>query len=147
MVAKSKSKVWIYALLILVATVTLFIVFYPKPNREYFSALSACEGTNKANTLVFFHMDGCGHCQKFKPVWKEFSSQLDSQTWGKKVCLAEISADDQNSSDILAKYDVRAFPTILLFKNGTGGFEGNPTDFNGPRTVEGLNSFLAKNTH
>lgn len=132
------SKKFVYACIILVSVVVVWYFFQRKRPTEYFMA-SGCEGTDKAFTVIAFFMDGCGHCTKFKPEWENFSSQAASQHWGNKVCIADMSGDDP---DVSARFNVRAFPTVLLFKNGNIGPNGNPQEFNGPRTVDGLNEFV-----
>jgi thioredoxin-like negative regulator of GroEL len=135
------SKTFIYASIVLVLVVVLWYFFSGKRSTNEYFMTSGCEGTDKSFTMIAFFMDGCGHCTKFKPEWAKFSAQAASQPWGSKVCLAEMSGDDP---DTMAKYNVQAFPTVLLFNNGNIGKNGNPEEFNGPRTVDGLNAFVKK---
>lgn len=134
------TKTFIYALVILAGVIILSMLFKKKSIPELFMA-SPCEGTDKPYTLIAFFMDGCGHCTQFKPEWQKFKDQASSQSWGSKVCVAEL---DGNDPDVTSRYNVRAFPTVLLFNNGTGG---NPKDFDQDRSVSGLNAFLSSNVN
>ena len=58
--------------------------------------------------FVAFSAPWCGYCQKQKPILEEIS--------GKNIEIAEINPD--NNPNITNKYDIHAFPSFLLFKNG-----------------------------
>ena len=56
--------------------------------------------------LVEFYTDWCGYCKKQKPELEELN----------KVWIGQVEAD--RNPQIAAKYNVNAFPTFLIFKNG-----------------------------
>ena len=66
--------------------------------------------------FIAFSAPWCGYCQKQKPVLEEIAN--------KNIEIAEINPD--NNPNITNKYDVHAFPSFLLFKNGEmlGKFSG-----------------------
>ncbi len=66
--------------------------------------------------FIAFSAPWCGYCQKQKPILEELSD--------KNIEIAEINPDD--NPNITNKYDVHAFPSFLLFREGKmiGKFAG-----------------------
>ena len=62
--------------------------------------------TENGVKLVEFHTSWCGYCKKQQP-------ELDAMD---KVWIGQVDAD--NSPAIAAKYNINAFPTFLIIKNG-----------------------------
>ena len=78
-------------------------------------------------TLIFFSMNGCGHCKKFKPTWQEFVQQNSSG----------IRTEIVDSNEPLTKdMDVKGFPTVMLVRGSQ-----KVATFEGDRTVADLNAF------
>jgi len=80
-------------------------------------------------TLVLFYADWCGHCKTLKPVWTEAAEKSN----GKMIQL-DVGSKDGSQTEILDKYNIDGFPTILVFQNGKTEI------YKGPRTVD---DFLA----
>ena len=57
--------------------------------------------------LVEFYTDWCGYCKKQK-------TELEAMD---KIWIGQVNAE--KASNIASKYQVNAFPTFILFKNGT----------------------------
>jgi thiol-disulfide isomerase/thioredoxin len=62
----------------------------------------------KQPVLVAFMMNGCGHCERMKSAYAEAAKNA-------KIPLAAIIGADQQ---LLQKYEIRGFPTVLLFRGG-----------------------------
>ncbi len=100
-----------------------------------------CVNTNKPYTFYFFAMKTCPHCIDFDPIWRNFVSQVQNNRQIKdNVCMKKILSDNE---DLLSKYNVRAFPTLLLINNKTT----DVIECNSERTVEALTQFLLQNIH
>ncbi|MDX2109132.1 MAG: thioredoxin [Verrucomicrobiota bacterium] len=67
-------------------------------------------GTKKP-VLVDFWAPWCGPCKAIGPILEQLSTEL-----GDKVTIAKVNVD--NNSEIAGRYNIRAIPTMLLFKNG-----------------------------
>lgn len=104
---------------------------------SFFNGVNNCEKSDKPFKLMFFFMETCPHCVDFKPHWKEFVNDLTKQEYASKICVADISTENE---DLLKKYDVHSFPTVLLIKP-----DKSVISFEGDRTKEGLDSFVKSN--
>lgn len=87
--------------------------------------------------IVYFHMQGCGYCQRFEPTWAAFREEHASHLRGMGIELADFDARAPET----ARYGVRAFPTVLFIKGG----KKRDTFAESPRTVEALMAFAKKN--
>lgn len=89
---------------------------------------------NKGKTLTYFYMNGCPHCVKFTPEWDKFASSNATGIKTQKVEAGEMSPAHH-------KLGINGFPTIMLLD----GSEKKMSDYNGPRTSNGLTDFCNKN--
>ena len=62
--------------------------------------------------LVDFWAPWCGPCRAISPVVEAIGEE-----YAGKVTVAKVNVD--NNSEIAGKYEIRAIPTILIFKGGT----------------------------
>lgn len=67
--------------------------------------------------LVDFYADGCGPCEYIAPILDELSEELEGKL---KITKFYVTMDDvlNNSNEVVQKYDVMGFPTLLIFKDG-----------------------------
>ena len=82
-------------------------------------------------TMVLFYADWCGYCTKLKPVWEEAATQANTDT--NRMIKIDVGGKDPEHKDLMKKYQIEGFPTILVFQNGT------PVTYKGDRSVD---SFL-----
>ena len=89
------------------------------------------ENFENPKELIYYHMNGCGHCKKFTPEWEKFVQGYNGSLKLKKIERADAGDD-------LEKYQIQGFPTILLLDG-----KGNKKEFDGDRTVSGLEQFVS----
>ena len=63
--------------------------------------------------LVDFWAPWCGPCLAFSPVLDKFAEEQ-----GDKVKVAKVNIDSEENQSIGARYNIRAIPTLLWFKDG-----------------------------
>ena len=64
-------------------------------------------------TVVDFFADWCGPCKMVAPILEELENEYLNIV---DFCKFDIDGDEE--MEISAKYNVRAVPTIMFFKNG-----------------------------
>lgn len=126
-------------LAVLFAIIVIFLVVYLVNmllrSTCFKNHLENMENGNDSKKIVYYYMNGCGHCEKFSPIWDAFvSSYTGSLTLSKK----EQGQMTQDEND---KYKIQGFPTVLAIDEN-----GQKTDeFNGERSKEGLDIFVKAN--
>ena len=114
-----------------IAIVIMLVIRYLLHLVIYSNYLSSyLENFGNPKELVYFHMNGCGHCKRFTPIWDEFSGKYNGEVKLKKL-------ERNEAGDMLDKYEIQGFPTVLLLD-----VQGNKKEFQGDRSVQGLESFI-----
>jgi thioredoxin 1 len=67
--------------------------------------------TGSVPVVVDFWAPWCGPCKAIAPILEEISDEL-----GDAVKICKVNVD--NNSEIASIHEIRAIPTILIFKNG-----------------------------
>ena len=61
--------------------------------------------------VIDFWAPWCGPCKAITPILNELAEELGDTV---KICKVNID----NNSELASKYEIRAIPTILIFKDG-----------------------------
>ena len=83
--------------------------------------------------LVEFYAPWCGHCKNLAPEWKKAAKALKGV-----VSIVAVDADEHKA--LAGKYDVKGFPTIMLF----GADKTKPTPYEGARESGPIIDFALK---
>ncbi|KAK7343810.1 hypothetical protein VNO77_12849 [Canavalia gladiata] len=84
--------------------------------------------------LVDFYAPWCGHCKRLSPELDAAAPALAALK--EPILIAKVDADKYTR--LAKKFEVDAYPTILLFNHGV------PTEYRGPRKAELLVRYLKK---
>lgn len=117
---------------ILFSLVILLIVYYVYTTyfKEGFESVDLDEETKSGKQLVLFYADWCGHCKKIKPVWDEAADEINDKDKNKKMLKVNCGGGSEKEKDIMEKYKIDGYPTIILFKNG------KPSPYEGARNKD-----------
>ena len=64
-----------------------------------------------AKKVIKFYATWCGPCKAIAPILEELAAEL-----GDAVKICKVNVD--SNSEIAGKFEIRAIPTILVFKEG-----------------------------
>ena len=89
-------------------------------------------------TVVLFHADWCGHCKNFVPQWDKLTSSWENQESDVKIMKVECVKPNEKKehSEIMEKYNIKGYPTILIFDNGSH------TEYTGDRDIVSISNYL-----
>jgi len=104
-----------------------------KENFDLFNSNSSIDSMNndKSTKLVYFYMNGCGHCKNFTPTWDKFCAANSSTIKTYKFEQAQVREQ-------INTYAISGFPAILLLDENNAKID----EYNGQRTLEGLTSYV-----
>ena len=135
-----------YALAVAVALfvgVTLFKHFVEKPlvtmlSHENFADVPSTEGAGAGGDykLIMFGVDWCPHCVKAKP---EFQAIGPKQTIGGHAVELQVINPETEENPYKEKVKISGYPTVVLLDAA-----GNTTEYEGPRSTQGFQDFLAE---
>lgn len=91
---------------------------------------------NNKHLLVKFVAPWCGHCKSLSPAYAAAAKQLADS--GSDIKLASVDATIEQ--DLAQKYEVRGYPTIKFFSDGT------TFEYNGGRAEDDIVNWLKKKT-
>ncbi|PNH00362.1 hypothetical protein TSOC_012999 [Tetrabaena socialis] len=90
------------------------------------------EETFKGQTdMVYIYSETCGWCDRFNPIWADFSDRYSGP-----INLVKVEARNPDAR----KYNVSGYPTVIIMKDGT-----QTAVFKDDRTVENLIRFASTN--
>lgn len=132
---------YVPATMVILLIVCLLGYFYIQNSKEGFESECSPQEldarlASPEKTLVLLYADWCGHCKKIEPEWSDASSKSNGRMLQRNVGAKDVSKEtaDENK-EIMDKFNVDGFPTILVFQNG------KVVPYEGSRTAD---AFLAK---
>ncbi|KAH8998301.1 thioredoxin-like protein, partial [Lactarius hatsudake] len=84
---------------------------------QTFSRVTSATKTNERVVLVDFYADWCGPCKALSPVLEKLAGDVETKTGsGRPIDLVTVDTDVHGS--LAQKYQVRALPTVVAFRDG-----------------------------
>lgn len=82
---------------------------------------SVIEASHQKPVLIDLWADWCSPCLMIAPVLEKVAIEFEDE-----ISIAKIEVDDGENMKIAGRYQVRGFPTLILFQNGEelGRFSG-----------------------
>jgi len=157
-ISYAKSHYEIIILVLVVVVVLVFISFFvykkysknsknntnsttPSPDNENGITEGATEyGTGKFVQIMRFHTTWCPHCQSTRVDWETIKEKYNGKVKnGYKIEMIDVDCTDEtpNVANLMNKYKVEGYPTIILIKDGS-----DPTHFNAKPTSSALDEFI-----
>lgn len=89
-------------------------------------------GASNKTTIYLFKAEWCPHCVSFKKTWKDLQEKY-------KTKYDFVTYDSDKDKDIIEKWNISGFPTIMK-KEGN-----NVKEYVGPRDEESVKTFIESN--
>jgi glutaredoxin len=124
---------------VLFVGVTIFKQFVEKPlvtlltHENFADAPASGSGDYK---LIMFGVDWCPHCVKAKP---EFQALGPTQTIAGHAVDLQVINPETDENPYKEKVKISGYPTVVLLDAA-----GNTTEYEGPRSTQGFQDFLAE---
>ena len=115
---------------LLFSLVILLIVYYVYTTylKEGFENIDLDNETKSGKQLVLFYADWCGHCKKIKPEWDQAATEIKDKD--KKMLKINCGGGSEKEKELMEKYNIDGYPTIILFK------DGKPSPYEGARNKD-----------
>ena len=84
-------------------------------------------GTGSKDVVFIIYAPWCGHCKRSMPEFRKASETSDN--------IVLVNSEDPSNKDIMSKYSVRSFPTII---------KSDGTAYMGDRTSDKIIDFAMK---
>ena len=86
--------------------------------------------------FVLFYAPWCGHCKTTKPDFDLFK-----ESYKGPVKIIDIDCEDEQNKELVAKHEIKGFPTIRYYPDG---LNGQYTEYNGGRTTDDFKEYISK---
>jgi thiol-disulfide isomerase/thioredoxin len=123
--------------IILILILILILLYCINTNTNTNKAIEPYKNINKINVYLFW-ASWCSHCVAFKPKFDDFEQQMKNSD---NINIIKIQCDESTDEiqKLSDKFKIQGYPSVIL-ENGS-----DFKHYNGPRTVDGLKTFVKQN--
>ena len=93
------------------------------------------QASHRCPILVDFWADWCSPCIAIAPVLKSVITNYEGE-----IALAKLEVDEGENMKLAGRYQVRGFPTVILFRNGE-----EQARFSGAQSKSFIKDFIEAN--
>lgn len=122
-------------LIVLAALYFLYKTFLTEPEGFEVESEELDDQIKDGTKLVLFYADWCGHCKKIKPIWEEAAKDVNKNE--NKMIKVNCGDGKDKDQEIMKKYKIDGYPTIIKFVNGT------PKVYNGDRDADSFKNLFS----
>jgi thiol-disulfide isomerase/thioredoxin len=101
--------------------------------KEGFTSSPSDLMNNPKKIFVLFYNNNCSHCKELKPAWDKVESAHDD----KMTSIDLTNSSDKNVEELSKKFNINAYPTMLVIENGKVS-----DTYNGGRTEDELTNYV-----
>ena len=122
----------IYGVLLFVIAVVICYYVYayiyvPTKETKPYQDVANSNPTGRVISIFLYTVDWCPHCKKAAPEWKMFSDQYNNTSLnGYQIDCRVVdctNTDDPTVKSLIAKYDIKQYPTVIATVPGANGKE------------------------
>ena len=110
----------------------ILIVVIIKYRKQIIKKTEKFFGSGKKYDVFIFIADWCPYCKKAKPIIEDLKNNPP-----KNINVIIVNEKDSKSKELMEKYNVRGYPTIISVKD-----DGNFNEFNKTLNSKNLNDFV-----
>jgi thioredoxin-related protein len=144
LIKQNKISIGIIACLLIFSA----IIAYVFPIKSFFNKRNNNENNEFKPVkdelhLNMFHVDWCPHCKNALPKWNNTKNKFkDELVNGYSVKFTDINctSEDTNVTELINKYGIDSFPTIIMLKKN-----GDVAEFDAAVTEHTLTEFIQAN--
>lgn len=134
--------VFIFFIFVALSYYAYYQYYLPYLENKKLSDMANTNGRKKIANIFFFFVDWCPHCKTAKPEWNNFKVQFNNTEYNGYLIkcydinctedngtieISDIPSDASGSiqttptkiSDLIRKYNIEAYPTIKMTKDGS----------------------------
>lgn len=86
--------------------------------------------------LVDLWAEWCGPCRVIAPILEQLADEMEGE-----IGIAKIEVDEEDNMKIAGRYQVKGFPTLILFQHGE-----EQARFSGARPLSFIRDFVEQHT-
>ena len=85
--------------------------------------------SNMNGRIVYYYMNGCGHCDKFMPEWKKATASNKTD-----IKMVDYESSTPEGSKLAKEHGVTGFPSVMLLSNTKKDYDNSKKKHHSKKT-------------